>query len=390
MASRYMNYLRKNAKVVLVFMGIVCMITFVVGTALIDLANNVRRGAQDPNPVVVTWTGGSVHQNELQGLRYRHGLTYQFLKSVLAACLQRGGQPMVNGRPVTREELERDQADVGIAIEGRDESIVQTMVLAEEARKMGVAVDRDAVIDFLRQISSPELREGDWLQIAQEVLTNQHLSVNQLFDHLAYELKAQHVRMLAMSGLYAQRVGPIVPPGQAFELFSRLNRKLTIEAYPVAVEPLISQVKGEPSEAEIQKLFDEGKHRDPDPTMDEPGFRKPHKLAFKYLKISYTPFLDEAKKQITDEQIEEAYKKDIEQGLHKVQELPPSTDKKDDAEKPADDSEKKPDDKPKPDDQPAPPEASPDKPVEKKTDEKSAQPPDGCDAEDPPTEDQAK
>ena len=30
MASRSMNYLRKNAKVIMVFMGIVCMITFVV------------------------------------------------------------------------------------------------------------------------------------------------------------------------------------------------------------------------------------------------------------------------------------------------------------------------------------------------------------------------
>ena len=44
MSSRYMNYLRKNGKAIMVFMGIVCMITFVVGSALIDMANNVRRG----------------------------------------------------------------------------------------------------------------------------------------------------------------------------------------------------------------------------------------------------------------------------------------------------------------------------------------------------------
>ena len=45
MSSRYMNYLRKNAKYVLVVMGIVCMITFVIGAALTDLATNARRAA---------------------------------------------------------------------------------------------------------------------------------------------------------------------------------------------------------------------------------------------------------------------------------------------------------------------------------------------------------
>ena len=69
---------------------------------------------------------------------------------------------------------------------------------------MGVAVDQSAVKDYLRQISSPELREGDWLKIAQELVTDKNITVSQLFEHLQYELKAQHVRMLAMAGLYAQ------------------------------------------------------------------------------------------------------------------------------------------------------------------------------------------
>jgi len=329
MSSRYMNYLRKNAKVITVFMGIVCMITFVVGTALLDLANSARRGVENINPVVVTWSKGNLRTDELNSLRFRHQIAYAFLYRVIAATLDRGGKPMINGRQVSAQQ---QIFDVGIPDSSSDESIVQTMVLAEEARRMGVVVDRDAVKDYLRQLSSPELREGDWLAIAQELVAEKHITVNQLLEHLEIELMAQHVRMLAMAGLYAQGVGPIVPPGQAFDLFNRLNRRLTIEAYPVDVQPLIAQVKGEPTAAEVQKLFDEGKFRDPNPNIDEPGFHKPHKLAFTYLKVNFTPFLDEAKKQITDEQIEEAYKKDIEQGLHKVQELPatePPSEKKD-------------------------------------------------------------
>ncbi len=384
MSSRYMNYLRKNTKYIMVAMTIVCMITFVVGSALLDMANSARRGAaEDNNPIAVTWAKGKVHDEELRKLRYRHELAYRFLYTVIQTALDRGGRPIINGRPLT-PQMAQQGFDVGIPQDNSEETAIQTMVLAEEGKRMGLVVDQQAVQDYLRQLSSPELKAGDWLDIAREVVsgTNSGLSVSQLFEHLAYELRAQHVRMLTMSGLYAQGVGPIVPPGEAFEMFNRLNRKLAIEAYPVEVAAFIDKVKGEPSAAELQKLFDEGKFRDPNPNLDEPGFHKPHKLAFKYLKTSFTPFLDEAKKQITEEQIAEAYQKDIEQGLHKVQELPPETatpEKKEEgepkAEKPA---EAPASDAPK--DAKEAPEA--DKPTTEKPADEAAKPTDkgGCEA----------
>src|SRR3954470_2668403 len=321
MSSRYMNYLRKNAKTVLVFMGIVCMITFVVGTALMDLAASARRNADagERNPIVVTWTKGKVRIGEIEVLRRKHQLAWEFLLTVLSTAVERGGRPIINGHPFS---MNQQYIDVGIPLDNSEETAMQTMVLAEEARRLGIVVDQPAVKEFLRQISSPELRDGDWVEIANNIIerSSANLSVDQLFEHLGYELKAQHVRNLAMAGLYAQGVGPIVPPGEAFDLFNRINRRFSIDAFPLNVQSFIKDVKGEPSTAEIQKLFEEGKFRDPNPNVNEPGFHKPHRLAFTYLKVSFTPFLDEAKKQITEEQIEEAYKKDIEQGLHKVQE----------------------------------------------------------------------
>jgi hypothetical protein len=234
-----MNYLRKNAKLVMVVMGVVCMITFVVGAALTDLAHNAQRRVEDRvrNPIVVTWAKGKVHAAELDSLRYRHRLAYEFLSTVIGTALQRGGKPIINGRPAS---LDQQFIEVGIPADNSEESAIQTLVLAEEARRMGVVVDQGAVKDFLRQISSPELKEGDWLEIATEIVADKNIAVSQLFEHLAYELKAQHVRMLALAGLYAQGVGPIVPPGEAFELFSRINRRYSIEAYPIDVQPLAS------------------------------------------------------------------------------------------------------------------------------------------------------
>jgi hypothetical protein len=387
-----MHYLRKNAKPVLVVMGIVCMITFVVAGALTNFAENARRHAADAEryPVVVTWAKGKVRLDEIDALRHKHQLAWEFLFTVLSTAVERGGRPIINGHPFN---MNQQYIDVGIPMDNTEETAMQTMVLAEEAHRLGIVVDRAAMKEFLRQISSPELRDGDWVEIARNIVdrVNANLSVDQLFDQVGYELKAQHVRNLALTGLYAQGVGPIVPPGEAFELFNRINRRFTIDAFPIDVQPLVKDIKGEPSAAEIQKLFDEGKFRDPNPNIDEPGFHRPHKLAFTYLKVSFTPFLDEAKKPITEEQIEEAYKKDIEQGLHKVQELPSTTPpgntegEKKDGEQP---SAEKPADKEAP---AAEAKGATEKPAEKSAEKKATDDKGGCESsEDPPAQKNAE
>src|SRR5688572_27762438 len=126
MASRSMNYLRKHAKVITVVMGIVLMITFVVGAALTDLATSARNRAEHPNPLVVTWAKGKVHQDELHNLQYRHARVIDFLQRVIITAVQRGGKPIINGQQVT---LDR-QFPIGINRVISEESTVQTMVMA--------------------------------------------------------------------------------------------------------------------------------------------------------------------------------------------------------------------------------------------------------------------
>ena len=64
MASRSMRYLRKNAKIIMVVMSVVCMLTFVAGPALLDLVFSKADRSADRNPVAVTWTKGSIHERE--------------------------------------------------------------------------------------------------------------------------------------------------------------------------------------------------------------------------------------------------------------------------------------------------------------------------------------
>jgi hypothetical protein len=164
-----------------------------------------------------------------------------------------------------------------------------------------------------------------------------------------------------------------------WEYFNRLNRRASIEAFPIDVVSLVAQVRGEPTAAEMQKLFDDGRSRDPNPAIQEPGFHKPHKVAFDYLRVDFKPFLEAAKKQITDEQIDEQYKKDISQGLHKVLELPGIKlgDEKKEGEKPAEEKKEgeKPADEKKEANKPEEKKNEGEKPAETKPGEKPAAPP---------------
>jgi hypothetical protein len=357
----------------MVFMCVVLMVTFVVGYSLQTWIEGLQGRGKAEDPIVVTWAKGAVRETDLDYMRGRHGVAVRFMNGVIAKAIDAGGSPVVGGQVLSKQT---GVATIGFPVDDSDEALIQTMLLDEEGRRMGIAVDLHAVKQFLTEVSSPELNEGDWKEIAEQAIgEGNSLSITDLFNQLAYELRAQHVRVLTQRGLLS------VPPGELWEFFNRLKRTFSIEAYPVEVQPFVAKVTAEPTAAEIQALFEKGQSRDPNPAVAEPGFHQPLRAAFDYVKVDFKSFLENAKKQVTEEQIAEKYKKNIEQGLHKVIELPPDptkpAEKPGEGEKPAEgdkpaDGEKK-DEKPaevekKEGDAPAKPEEKPaeSKPAEEK------------------------
>ena len=196
MASRQMHFLRKYAKPVLAVMGVVCMITFVVGPYLLDWVSGASASRRQDDPVVVTWVKGSVRETDLSDMRSRHNVAAIFMQRVIAATIEAGGSPVVGGQTMSRQT---GITSIGFPMDDSDEAIVQTMMLAEEARRVGLSVDQKAVMDFLREISSPELGDAELNEIATDVTKNSALGITVLFEQLATELRAQHVAQCSRS-----------------------------------------------------------------------------------------------------------------------------------------------------------------------------------------------
>ncbi len=363
--------LRDNSKVVLAFVCVVLMLAWLVLPSIDDLFKTRQPGMRDP--VKVSWRGGQLTRNELQQLRFVHNATVRFISLVINETQKRQGTPRAPGYMFVNLQ----SGQIGISPYDDDGHLVETMILAQRAKELGVKVNDDTVKNFLIKLGDYTLKEGDLDALVKQSVPESQLNITPgvLFEHLKIELLAQQVRIMLQAGVESFTPGDItplgsrpmrlffrdhglLPPGEMWLAYEKLNRRVTIEAYPLAVEDFVSKVTEEPKDAELQKLFEEGRTRLPNPAFPISGFMQPHKVAFQYVKAELgettdkdgkrvvTPgsFLDVARKEITDEQIAKAYEEGKSKGEFKVVEPPPAPVKPE--EKPGEKPEEKPGEKP--------------------------------------------
>lgn len=293
--SSPLSYFRRNQKLLLAIFGVLIMLTFVVGDYLMQYGG--RSGGGRADEVVATWKHGKITENDLWRMRDAHNLTVRFLDSLIQKAIQNKGQPKdLNGYPIAAGR------DPGIPRSYADEDLVQTVILARKAQDFGIRISDGAIDEFLSTLTDESVPRSEFGSALSEA-SQGRLDRSQLFDQLRTELAAQHVRMMARSGVFA------LSPSLAWDGFNRLNRRVKAEFLPLAVADFESRVTGQPTDAQIRQLFDEGKDRFPSPDSPEAGFKRRPKIAFGYLKAEFEKFLQAEMATVTPEQIAEHYEK---------------------------------------------------------------------------------
>ena len=292
--SSPLSFFRRNQKILLAVFGVLIMLTFVVGDYLVQYGS--PGGASVADEMVVRWKHGRIDERELWAIRDTHNLTVRFLDLLVQKTIEAKGQPRGLGVVV----MDGRVFDPGIPRSYAEEDLVQTVILARKAQDLGVRISDAALDDFLDTLTDNVVPRNQFGALLQEA-TQGRLDRSQLFDQLRMELAAQHMRVMAGSGLFA------MSPSLAWDSFNRLNRRVQAELLPLPVADFESRVTGQPSEAQIVALYEEGKDRFPSPDSPEPGFKRRRKIAFQYLKADFDKFLQQEMAAVTQEQIEEYY-----------------------------------------------------------------------------------
>lgn len=288
---------RKNKNYWMAALVLLSILAFVVAPAIMQVQDSLRNGGPG-NAVVVRWSGGKMTVGDLQNSMQKHGALVRFLNGLAREVVEAGGQPDVPGfqfNPQTKQILA-----LGIDTTGTEESICRTRILADKAKRLGVEFTDDAIDDFILAYCDNKVSTKRMNELLREA-SDGRLSNFDVREMLKQELASMVVLSTGTTGLYA------TVPGEAYQDFLKLNQTAKVEAFPVSVADHVEKVKGQPTNAEIQAIYDLGSTRMADPNSPEPGFVSPYQTNIEYVEANLQAWVDREKAKLTEEQLRAEY-----------------------------------------------------------------------------------
>ncbi|MFK7817972.1 MAG: hypothetical protein AB8G99_04595, partial [Planctomycetaceae bacterium] len=156
-------------------------------------------------------------------------------------------------------------------------------VLRAEADEMGIYIDDDAVNEFINKETMERLKPDDFVEVRNRVtINNMPVSEKDLYNLLRDEIKAK----LALQALAPFGDRDAVTPDKYWDLYQRMNTRQQLVFAPVPVDSFLDTV-GEPSDTELQTMFDEYRDKFPNLEPGSPGFYQPARMKLAYVEADY-------------------------------------------------------------------------------------------------------
>ena len=310
MASPF-SLFRKNQKVMMAALVLLAMVAFVLSDA-IDFSGRGAGGGAGQDPVVVESKFFDLKESDIDRAIGERLLVHQILTKAASELRLKQElnrfQQQFQGLPpeFLQEQLGRMQAqvvqqthaDVVNFIGSADEtSVVETITLADTARRMGVRVSNERVEGFIFS-----LVPGMTKEMFVDILKKQpRLSLDTMYDAFRRELLADSVR-----SVLARNSASTSTPIDRWNFFLRKNLRASVEVLPVRTADLIKAGKvAEPTKSELTAFYEKYKFLEPVPGSPVPGFKVPQKASFQYFVADEAKFY--APEKITTEAIAAHY-----------------------------------------------------------------------------------
>ncbi len=288
---------RKNQKLWMAGAVFIAIVAFVISPVFQYFSGSSRRNSRGgANPVLASWSGGSIRMDELNREWQQVRMANAFLRKLATEVRNKGGMPNV-------PEFAQDLSLVGITSDGDSQDrILDRKLLVAEANRMGIHFDDESVKLFLKRFVDGKL-DGEQIKVALRVATDGQMNLFDFNILMREELAKNEVLRLAGTGLRfedrreSRTLGrpALTTPSKNWQDFLKFNRAAKIQAFPVFVNDFESQVKNKPTEKEIQDIYKVGKEvTQTRRTMAiQPAFMRPKTAKFEYLSVDVEKIITE-------------------------------------------------------------------------------------------------
>jgi hypothetical protein len=178
----------------------------------------------------------------------------------------------------------------------KDRDLVDALILEHEADRLGLPGGPDVGREFLKKITDNKMTRELFEMLLYR--SNKQISGEQLLRDIANQVRIANVRRLLGS--------PLVTPYDVFRAYREQNERVSAKAIEVPVARFLAQVP-EPSQADIEGLFNQYKDVLPDSARETPGFKVPRKIQFEILSIDGNALARSIKDKLTEAELRTAY-----------------------------------------------------------------------------------
>ena len=259
---------RQHQRKLLVVFAIMAMAGFVLSDTLPRWINS--GGVNNDDFVVADLFDRSVRRSDIATMGLQRERANQFMAYI-------GGDPRFFGGTTQAE-------------------MIDAMVLKHEADRL----DIPATSAFARRWIDQQTRGGMTAPMFEMILSrfNSTISGEELLINLAEQIRITLARQeMAM---------PVVTPLDVFRNYRDQTERTSFKTVPFLVDSFVTKV-GEPTEADLQKFYDEGKDLLPDPDRVAPGFKIPRKIKVEFVSINAADLARQIKEKLPEAEVAAYY-----------------------------------------------------------------------------------
>ncbi|MCU0705438.1 MAG: SurA N-terminal domain-containing protein [Fimbriiglobus sp.] len=169
-----------------------------------------------------------------------------------------------------------------------DRDRLEFLLWKKKADKLGIRYTNEDVAALVAQDFPTAFTADEVKRLANDTAAKAGKKTSELWETLADEFRVRAAQT-AVLGVSEVRMQGRVPAGTPEERYQHFVKETTATKYTffaIPVEAYLTQVTGEPTEAELTEIFNKRGNTDPDPASPNPGIREPRKVGVQWVEMS--------------------------------------------------------------------------------------------------------